>query len=139
MQLGNCSTCGEVFAKGLREVCPACFKKEEEAFELVYRFLMKRKNREATLDEVVEATGVEKDLIIKFIKQNRIRTSQFPSLAYPCDMCGEEIIEGKLCENCSKGIKDDMKFIDNIERVKREREQKSKSSIYYTLRKDEEN
>src|SRR5690625_378946 len=138
MQLGNCSTCGEVFAKGLREVCPACFKKEEEAFELVYRFLMKRKNRQATLDEVVEETGVEKDLIIKFIKQNRIRTSQFPSLGYPCDICGTEIIEGKLCESCSKSIKDDMAFIDQIEKIKKDRKE-SETSVYYTMKKDEKN
>src|SRR5690625_5510094 len=83
IELGNCAQCGEVFAKSLRDICPRCYRDEEEAFEIVYRFLMKRKNREATMNEIVEATKVKEELIIKFIKQKRLRTSQFPQLAYP--------------------------------------------------------
>src|SRR5690625_7876288 len=90
IELGNCAQCGEVFAKSLRDICPRCYREEEEAFEIVYRFLMKRKNREATMNEIVEATKVKEELIIKFIKQKRLRTSQFPQLAYPCEMRSEE-------------------------------------------------
>src|SRR5699024_11870168 len=73
-ELKNCERCGEIFASiGDKDVCPKCGRQEEEDFQKVYRFLTNRKNREATILEIVEATGVEEDLIIKFMKQNRLR------------------------------------------------------------------
>lgn len=138
MELGNCSQCGEVFAKGLRDVCPKCYREEEEAFKIVYHFLMKRKNRQATLSEIVEATKVKEELIIKFIKQKRLRTSQFPKLAYPCEMCGNDIIEGRLCGDCSKGIKKEIEFHDKIEKIMEERNKEEGRSIYYSIHKKKE-
>src|SRR5699024_12769202 len=81
-ELANCVRCGDVFAKQTRNTCPDCYKEEEEAFDKVYRFLRDRKNREATLDEINRATGAEKDLIIKFRKERRLRTSVFQTLEY---------------------------------------------------------
>src|SRR5690625_7763772 len=104
MNLKNCESCGAVFVDPIRTICRDCYYKEEEAFQTVYRFLSKKKNREATLAEIVAATGVEEALIIKFMKQNRLRASQFPKLAYPCEKCGTDIVEGKLCIQCSAEI-----------------------------------
>src|SRR5690625_6316215 len=73
-ELANCANCNQVFVKTVRDICRDCYEAEEKAFEIVYRFLSKRKNREATLKEIVEATEVEESLIIKFIKEKRLRT-----------------------------------------------------------------
>src|SRR5699024_8527218 len=97
-ELANCSNCGKVFAKHIRDICDECFKKEEEDFETVYHFLKEQKNREATIQEIVEKTGVPETTIIKFIKNKRLRTSQFPKLMYPCEMCGKDILTGRFCE-----------------------------------------
>jgi len=136
IKLGNCAHCGEVFAKSVRDICPKCYRKEEEAFKIVYRFLMNRKNREATLQEIVEATNVKEELIIKFIKQKRLRTSQFPKLAYPCEMCGNDIIEGRLCEECSSGIKKEIEFHDKIEEIRKQRNTEETQSVYYSIHKN---
>src|SRR5699024_10051786 len=105
-ELRNCERCGDIFASiADKEICQKCYRKEEEDFKKVYQFLTKKKNREATLSEIVEATNVEEELIIKFLKQNRLRTSQFPNLFYPCEKCGDRISEGRLCQNCSSEIK----------------------------------
>lgn len=122
LELSNCDHCGEVFAKGIRDICPSCHKLEEADFKTVYHFLMKRQNREATLPEIVEATGVEKDLIVKFIKQNRLRTSQFPMLAYDCEKCGADITKGRICEKCSSDINAEMASIEEVEQRKQQRE-----------------
>lgn len=135
-ELGNCERCGTVFAKTIRDICPKCYREEEEAFQKVYRFLTKRKNREATLKEIVAATGVEEELIIKFMKQKRLRTSQFPKLAYPCEKCGIDIIEGRLCFNCSSEIKTKFAHHNEMEKRMKERKRKEHESIYYTLKKD---
>lgn len=136
-ELGNCARCGAVFAKGIRDICQNCYREEEEAFKTVYRFLTKRKNREATLPEIVEATGVEEDLIIKFMKQNRLRASQFPKLAYPCEKCGNNIIEGRLCASCSNKIKTDMQLHEEMEeREAKRKERQEHEAVYYTINKD---
>src|SRR5690625_4006368 len=130
IELGNCAQCGEVFAKSLRDICPRCYREEEEAFEIVYRFLMKRKNREATMNEIVEATKVKEELTIKFIKQKRLRTSQFSKLSYHYEMCENEIIEGIIYENCSKGIQKEIELHDKIENIRRQQEAEKEKSIY---------
>ncbi|WP_188454141.1 TIGR03826 family flagellar region protein [Virgibacillus oceani] len=136
-ELANCTRCDAVFVKTIREICQKCYKEEERAFDLVYSFLRQRKNREATLMEIVDATEVEEELIIKFIKEKRLRTSQFPKLAYPCEKCGGNIISGKLCSNCSKELLNDLEQHEQIEkRVSDNKE--NNSSIYYSIeqRKD---
>src|SRR5699024_4160043 len=96
----NCESCGAVFVDPIRTICRDCYYKEEEAFQTVYRYITKKKNREATIAQIVKATGVEEELIIKFMKQNRLRASQFPKLAYPCENCGIDTVEGRLCDDC---------------------------------------
>src|SRR5690625_5643347 len=76
--------------KTTQDICPDCVRKEEKAFQKVYRFLSKRENREATIAEIVKATEVEEELIIKFIRTNRLQRSRFPKLAYPCENRSEE-------------------------------------------------
>src|SRR5690625_899043 len=89
-ELANCINCGVVFVKNIRNICRNCFEAEEKAFETVYQFLLPRKNRQATIIDIVDATGVEEKLIIKFMKEKRLRTSDFPMLAYGCDRCGKD-------------------------------------------------
>ncbi|MBT2216096.1 hypothetical protein KK120_09710 [Virgibacillus dakarensis] len=134
-ELANCSRCGAVFVKSIRDICQNCYKEEEKAFETVYQFLRIRKNREATLLEIVKATGVEEELIIKFIKDKRLRTSQFPKLAYPCDKCGTAIISGKLCATCSQELLNDLEKQEEMERREVERKERldKQESIYYTF------
>ncbi len=134
-ELGNCERCGIVFAKTIRDICRDCYQEEEEAFQTVYRFLTKRKNREATMAEIVAATEVEEDLIIKFMKEHRLRATQFPKLSYPCEKCGVGIVEGKLCYNCTDSIKTQLKHHDQMKKIAKERKQRQYESIYYTMQK----
>lgn|SRR5690625_1387574 len=129
-ELANCTRCDTVFAKSIREICQTCYQDEERNFETVYRFLMKRENRKATLQEIVQATSVDEEIIIKFIKEKRLRTAQFPMLAYPCEKCNIPIVSGKLCNECSQGILNDLKQYEiNTEQT----EDKGKSNVYYAI------
>lgn len=132
MELRNCANCGAVYAHDVVDLCPQCYRAEEDAFNTVYKFLQKRKNREATIKQIVEATEVNEDVIIKFLKQNRLRASQFPSLTYPCEHCGAEIVEGKLCAPCSKKILTEWSAAsDEVE----EKTDEEVNSVYYTMNK----
>lgn len=99
-QLKNCSSCGDVFAAVSRDICPHCYAAEEQKFQCVYQFLMKRKNRQANLQQIVEGTGVDEDLVVQFLQDNRLRVAEFPNIAYACENCRTSITKGKLCQAC---------------------------------------
>lgn len=129
-ELGNCPQCGDIYVlNSIRDVCLKCYKEEEADFEKVYQFIRKKQNRTAQMDEVVEATGVERTLIYKFIKKGRIKLAQFPNLGYPCAKCGTIIREGKLCKPCTTGIQNDLQVIEKDEERQREL---NKRNTYFT-------
>jgi flagellar operon protein (TIGR03826 family) len=130
--LANCSRCGNLFVKTTRDICQDCFKEEERQFEIVYNFMKKRANRQATIPEIVEATGVKEDLIIKFVKEKRLRSAQFPNLTYNCERCGKQINEGKLCQSCSAELSGDLKHQHDVEQVKKMHEQREKEKANQT-------
>lgn len=129
-ELANCSRCNTVFVKSTRTVCQECFKEEEKAFQIVYTFLREHKNREATIIEIVEETGVEEGLIIKFMKEKRLRLTDHPNLGYPCEKCGIPITTDRLCSNCSEGLIRDIKMQDEIDAITKDQEN---TPTYYTL------
>lgn len=136
MELANCASCGNVFAKSMRDICRECYMKEEEDFKTVYKFLTVRKNRQATILEIVDGTGVDEDLIIKFIKEKRLRASEFPNLSYPCDKCGNPILEGKLCGTCKDSLINAIEYHEKVSEKETEvaNSQKEKS-VYYSSEK----
>lgn len=137
MELTNCANCGAVFAKNVVDICPKCYREEEKAFEIVYKYLRQQKNRSAVLHEIAEATGVEEDLIIKFLKQNRLRAANFPQLKYPCESCGNPISEKTLCSSCSSKIVSDWGAAkQEVEETKTESE--LGSSYYIDAKKNKE-
>src|SRR5690625_877261 len=95
---------------------------------------MKRENSEATLQEIVEATDVEEPIIIKFIKEKRLRTSQFPKLAYPCEKCNRDIVSGRLCQTCSEELIHGWEQHEAIEsrRAEANRKREKQANIYYS-------
>lgn len=135
-ELANCARCDELFVKTLRNICKNCYDQEEAAYKKVSSFLRLRKNREATMSEIVEVTGVTGKLITKFIKEKRLLTSQFPKLSYPCETCGKQIISGKICSTCSEELALELATYEG----KREKRMKVKEDqhgdAYYSFKKD---
>ncbi|NLY80409.1 MAG: hypothetical protein GX072_11145 [Lysinibacillus sp.] len=112
-EVRNCPSCGEFFNyTGIRDVCYKCAQKEEEMYQIVYRFLRKRENRAATVERIVEATGVDEELLYKWVRKNRLHPAVFPNLGYPCDNCGRLTKKGKLCERCTEQLKSDLRTFE---------------------------
>jgi len=131
-ELANCSRCGKVFAKVLRDICQDCYKEEEEDFKTVYSFLKDQKKRQATIAEIVEGTGVEEKLIIKFVREGRLRPSEFPNLSYPCERCGTAITTGKYCKKCISEMRKELQMHESSEKVSQE---KNEIDTYYAINK----
>ncbi|ANB61134.1 TIGR03826 family flagellar region protein [Anoxybacteroides amylolyticum] len=136
MNLDNCPKCGGLFVKSqFRDICEGCYREEEKQFEKVYHYIRKRENRMATIPQVVEGTGVEEDLIIKFIKSGRLQLANFPNLGYPCGRCGTIIREGKFCVKCMKDLNKQIEVLKQEEERKKESQHKR---IYYTKQNEKE-
>lgn len=131
VELKNCIKCGKIFATTIREICPDCYRQEEKAFQLVYQFLRKRKNREATIPQIVHETGVEEALIIKFMKEKRLRISQHPHLNYPCEKCSNPISEGNYCLTCLKKFK--QSWTSETERNSHTVVDDTTETVYFTM------
>ncbi len=129
-EASNCPSCGSIFMKNaFNTVCHKCKKVEEAFYDKVYNFMKKRENRAATMEQVINATGIEEELLYKFIKSGRIQTTRFPNFGYPCDKCGTIIRQGKLCDKCTNEIKSDLQQLERDEELKR---QFMKESAYHT-------
>lgn len=119
-ELRDCPSCGEFFNyTGIREVCAKCAMSEEKLYEEVYRFLRKRENRSATVERIIEETGVAESLLYKWVRKGRLQPAMFPNLGYPCDKCGKLTNKGKLCASCTEDIQNDL---NQFEAVKEFRE-----------------
>jgi flagellar operon protein (TIGR03826 family) len=101
-KLRNCPRCGDLFVANSREVCPNCVQKETQELEACIQFLKKKENRQASMQEVSEGTGVSIDQITKFIMDRRLSAENNPNLGYPCESCGKMIQSAKFCEPCKE-------------------------------------
>ncbi|MDC3416123.1 TIGR03826 family flagellar region protein [Aquibacillus salsiterrae] len=137
-ELSNCSVCDSLFVKTNRDSCPACIKKEDQAFQTIYDYMKIRKNRTATISQIVKETGVEEDLIIKFVREKRLRPSEFPNLTYGCERCGSPINNGRLCQPCSDELLKDIKTQEAIDQIpeNNKAQQTSKAKTYFSIRKE---
>jgi flagellar operon protein (TIGR03826 family) len=135
-QIETCPSCGDIYVKNqFRDVCQKCWKEEEQAYDLVSKFMRRRENRAATMLQVVEAVGVEEELLMKFIRTGRLKVTQFPNLGYPCDKCGSIIRSGKLCEPCALEIKKELEQHEQQEVFKEELRKREKQATYFTTNK----
>lgn len=133
-ELDNCPKCGAIFVRTkFRDICEKCFKEEEEKFETVYKYIRRQENRTATIEQVVEATEVEEELIIKFIKSGRLKLAKFPNLSYPCARCGAPTQEGDVCANCAEELRRDLQLHEQQQKFKEEQEKKEKTITYYAV------
>lgn len=99
MKLQNCKECGKVFSSSGADICPDCRKSEEEKFELVKNYLWDNPN--STIVKVSEETGVEEEIIIKFMKENRLQAQGLLiDHKLNCRRCGKEIESGTFCKSC---------------------------------------
>lgn len=133
-QLANCPKCHALFVKSeWQSVCSFCLKEEEKQFEIVYDFLRKQKNRQATLHQVSNETGVEEELILKFIRQKRIQLAKFPNLGYPCERCKTIIREHRFCKACQAEISKQLDPL-NQKKTADSVDESSSNETYYAIR-----
>ena len=100
MPLGNCARCGKLFNRLSRPICPDCAKEEERQAEAVMAFV--RENPSAAIDEISEATGVDSKLVLRLIRDDRLRAASAYTITCNCRACGVPISDGQYCASCMR-------------------------------------
>jgi len=98
MPLDNCVRCGKLFNRLSRPVCPDCGREEERQAGVVMDFL--KDNPNATIEEISESTGVDSQVILRLIRDDRLRATTAYSLLRNCRACGAPIDAGQYCGRC---------------------------------------
>jgi flagellar operon protein (TIGR03826 family) len=128
-ELTNCKSCGKLFVQNTLAVCPSCRQEIEKKFETVWKYIRKRENREATVYQIQEETGVEEKLIFQWIQEGRLQVKDFKNLFVPCELCGAPAQSGKVCESCKTNLTRDLKTLQDEETSQNKTE---KSRTYFT-------
>ena len=131
MKLKNCVKCGKLFSPQTGEkVCPVCKKEEENDFEKVKEYLWDNPN--AKIQEVHEETGVEKDTIMKFVKDDRLVAEGINvDWKHECERCGKPISHGRFCASCQNELVDGFSG-DSKKKDKKKKKKHNKSERMYT-------
>ncbi len=108
MDIRNCKRCNRIFQYRGNQYCPSCMIELDEMFKIVRDYLYD--HPEANVIQTSEATGVEEEVILEFLKQGRLELSQ-PSLAYVCERCGKPITTGRYCQVCLNNLDKEMKKV----------------------------
>jgi len=99
MEVQCCKSCGRIYSAANPGECPKCREREAEAFVLVTDAL--REEPGQTVQELSESTGVEEDLILKFVRDGKVASDSVKG-EVPCGRCGKpaESLAVRLCSAC---------------------------------------
>lgn len=102
MSLANCPRCNGLFAKTMRDVCPACIKQEEEKLEMVQDYIKGHPNQ--SLKDVGEECEVEESMLMKWIQERRLILDLKSAGSTECEICGAPILGRRMCVACRQKL-----------------------------------
>ena len=110
-KLISCRVCGVIMVKLARDTCSKCFQIEEELFQKVKGFL--RANPGATIPEVATAMNCTEEHVNYFVKTGRLERVGV-KVAHPCQICQKTIMDGMICGECKKSLKDQVSTLRHL-------------------------
>lgn len=78
--------------------CMKCGATEYDDFGKIRNYL--NEHGPASKEEIGMATGVEREIINEYIREQRLEAAQSP-VNMKCVICGKKISSGTLCEDCA--------------------------------------
>lgn len=134
MQLIKCKWCGKPFQSFGPSFCPRCMNELDEQYKPIRDYLYDNPN--ATIDQVIEATGVTERVILYYLRDGRLQMANSNGLLR-CEQCGAAINTGRLCEACTSKLEERIvkPFQERITKMRNQEQQDgSKTSRMHTYR-----
>lgn len=105
----NCKRCGKIYNYiGGAPVCQDCRKQDEEDFKRVKEYLYDHPR--ATIFEVSKELDVSVQKIKGYLKEGRLEiVGDEANMILECESCGKSLRTGRFCDECAKGITNDIK------------------------------
>ncbi|MCK4720175.1 MerR family transcriptional regulator [bacterium] len=104
MFLKNCERCGKAYTSSSSRICPDCIDQDEVDFRKVRDFV--KGNPKMSIDDISEATEVDKARILDFLKMGRLELVDITNPPLECERCGKPISMGQYCNICKQDIAD---------------------------------
>lgn len=102
MSLDNCPICGKLFMKSPGHIsCLNCREQEEECIAR-FRAFFDEHGGSASLQEVIEGTGINEKLIRKFMEGDRLKASAPAPTVTRCQECNRITDGARICPDCLK-------------------------------------
>jgi hypothetical protein len=133
MELASCPVCGQLYMKGVIEMCPKCLAQEEKNERIVAEYV--RTHHRCTVEEVHEVTGIKENVIYRMIENGHLQECE--NLYYPCEQCKKIINKGRLCKICMEFFLDQVKEMKAKEEKVENRKNGYQSAGMYTKNYDE--
>lgn len=100
MNVKSCERCRRLFQYyGGTLMCPDCVQEIDRQFNDVKAYLYD--NPGASMEILVEETGVERSYVIRWLKEGRLVMDERHAALLDCETCGKPIRSGRYCEQCS--------------------------------------
>lgn len=124
MGLVNCRECGRLFGTESDDtLCSRCRESGYESdFKKVRDYLYA--NPGADIEEVSEATEVERPRIMKFLREERIEIVNEENVLLNCSRCGKSIKTGRYCAACEAEVKKELSGALDVMKKINEKNQK---------------
>ena len=104
MEIRTCRECHHIFQySGYDSVlCPQCKQKDDECFEKVKKYLQTHPNAQG--QDVFTETGVPMTRITRWLREERLMSSDTSACFIKCKTCGKPIKTGELCSECKVAL-----------------------------------
>lgn len=133
MEVRNCPQCGKLFVYAGRNLCLDCIGREELQFEAIKTHL--REHPGCTVDALHEATGVPRQLILRFLREGRLVKGDLAEGELRCRRCGRAISSGALCAGCAQRVGEELEDARGQPAAAREGDHASRMHIAQWLKK----
>ena len=109
--LRNCKKCNRLFsAVNGTSLCSRCSNEADDGFGRVREYIYD--NPSANVKDVAHGTGVDSEIILKWIREERIVLSERANIAF-CERCDAPTDGARYCGKCirelSEGLKSGLK------------------------------
>jgi DNA-directed RNA polymerase subunit M/transcription elongation factor TFIIS len=101
-RLRHCSECGGalVYVAGGMFKCRQCGHEQLDDFGKVRQYL--DGNGPSSKHDIHLKTGVDMEIIDKMVKKSRLECTEDSPTFYKCEICGQPIKSGSICNVCAK-------------------------------------
>ena len=105
MEIKQCEFCRVPFQTQGNRLCNDCFAELDKDFITIREYLYEHDN--AGIDEVSEATGVPRKIILYLLKEERLLIGDENGSGcgfLTCESCKKPINTGRICAGCRKEV-----------------------------------